>query len=530
MMRKYLGVILIAIILSTSGLSWSETAFSDINGTHWAYGAVSGLSEIGIIDQTSQFGLGREIIELDYRTWLSRLQSSISFSGLKPVDRKVESLGSITRKDAVKLLISTMGYGPQAERLQIDDNPFEDVVEDAGYVIMALDFGIITMNDAKLFRPNDSLTREEAAVLLSRLYNLYTSKMPHLLSYYAISSYGQASFSESLTDLTYGWSRFELDKNNAIALNTTSSNNNEYAFPQGHEIAFEATIKDELNTYLMTFVKDESVFDTSQNKQVKLVEYLISTPETRTQTIKQIKAVLEENPEFKGVLIDFETLKGELNAENLNAFLTSLNIELGETYKVATAIHPPRASTLEYFDGYDYKHIGEVSDLVILMAHDYNAKRLTEQEMASGLTLTPLTPLNEVYYAIKTVLNEESGMIDSSKLILQLSMDSAQWKVLDGAIINQRPYNPTYTSILSRLESDAIQEYSERYHNPSLIFKDDLDGSRNIVWYEDVRSVQAKINLAKLFNLGGISVWRLGTIPAFEDTSLDIWGQILKNY
>ena len=285
-----------------------------------------------------------------------------------------------------------------------------------------------------------------------------------------------------------------------------------------------------MNTYLMTFVKDESVFDTSQNKQVKLVEYLISTPETRTQTIKQIKAVLEENPEFKGVLIDFETLKGELNAENLNAFLTSLNIELGETYKIATAIHPPRASTLEYFDGYDYKHIGEVSDLVILMAHDYNAKRLTEQEMASGLTLTPLTPLNEVYYAIKTVLNEESGMIDSSKLILQLSMDSAQWKVLDGAIINQRPYNPTYTSILSRLESDAIQEYSERYHNPSLIFKDDLDGSRNIVWYEDVRSVQAKINLAKLFNLGGVSVWRLGTIPAFEDTSLDIWGQILKNY
>ena len=182
MMRKYLGVILIAIILSTSGLSWSETAFSDINGTHWAYGAVSGLSEIGIIDQTSQFGLGREIIELDYRTWLSRLQSNIAFSGLKPVDRKVEALGSITRKDAVKLLISTMGYGPQAERLQIDDNPFEDVVEDAGYVIMALDFGIITMNDAKLFRPNDSLTREEAAVLLSRLYNLYTSKMPHLLS------------------------------------------------------------------------------------------------------------------------------------------------------------------------------------------------------------------------------------------------------------------------------------------------------------------------------------------------------------
>lgn len=529
-MKKYIGLILIVIILSTTGSSFSESFYTDVNSSHWAYSAITELGEMGIIDQSQQFGLGRNIDKSDLSAWLSNLNLLLPDAGLKPIDYELESIENVNRLSALKQIITAMGFSAQAERLKVESNPFTDVLADSGYIVMALDYGLITLNEARLFRPMDSMTREEAAVVVYRLLSQYAKKMPHLMSYYAISSYGQASFSESLTDLTYGWSRFELDENQSIVLNTTSSNNNEYSFPQGHEIAFEATLSEDISTYLMTFVKDENVYDPIQNKQVKLVEYLIGTPESRLKTVQQIKNTLEKHQEFKGVLIDFETLKGETNAEYLNAFLSLLDATLGNNYKIATAIHPPRDTTDVYFDGYDFKHIGNVSDLVILMAHDYNAKRLSEQEMASGLTLTPLTPINEVYYAIKKVLDGDSGMTDSNKLILQLSMDSAQWKVSNGSIINSKPYNPTYTSILNRIDAGAIQEYSERYHNPSLIFKDELDESRNIVWYEDTRSIQAKINLAKLFNLGGISVWRLGTIPAFKGTTLDIWGQILMNY
>ncbi|HOM41903.1 MAG TPA: hypothetical protein PK481_00030 [Bacillota bacterium] len=58
------------------------------------------------------------------------------------------------------------------------------------------------------------------------------------------------------------------------------------------------------------------------------------------------------------------------------------------------------------------------------------------------------------------------------------------------------------------------------------------DGTDNIIWYEDARSINAKVQLAKLFGINGISLWRLGNIPDFEDTEgnesyLDVWKTII---
>ncbi len=46
-----------------------------------------------------------------------------------------------------------------------------------------------------------------------------------------------------------------------------------------------------------------------------------------------------------------------------------------------------------------------------------------------------------------------------------------------------------------------------------MTFTNTEEGSDNIVWYEDARSVTAKVRLAKMFGIGGISVWRLGNVP-----------------
>ena len=50
------------------------------------------------------------------------------------------------------------------------------------------------------------------------------------------------------------------------------------------------------------------------------------------------------------------------------------------------------------------------------------------------------------------------------------------------------------------------------------------DGSRYKVWYEDAQSVTDKLQLARMFGITGVSLWRAGTIPA--SSGYDVWSAV----
>jgi spore germination protein YaaH len=133
--------------------------------------------------------------------------------------------------------------------------------------------------------------------------------------------------------------------------------------------------------------------------------------------------------------------------------------------------------------------------------------------MDSGFNVTPLSPINEVYYALKAITDPVSGVEDAGKVLLQFSFDSAQWKLRDGRIINREPFHPAYEAVQNRVALGASRQYSLKYESPFITFIDENDGTDNIVWYEDMRSVSAKLNLAAMFRVKGVSLWRLGLIP-----------------
>ena len=108
--------------------------------------------------------------------------------------------------------------------------------------------------------------------------------------------------------------------------------------------------------------------------------------------------------------------------------------------------------------------------------------------------------------------------------------------MIEGKVVNQKAYRPSYTQLAERIMkeeqgSELIMNYSESLQNPWLTYYNSSDGTDNIIWYEDARSVNAKIELARLFGINGISLWRLGNIPDFEDlessgAKLDVWKSI----
>ena len=61
--------------------------------------------------------------------------------------------------------------------------------------------------------------------------------------------------------------------------------------------------------------------------------------------------------------------------------------------------------------------------------------------------------------------------------------------------------------------------WSDDYQSPTAIYTTE-DGGRYFLWYEDSRSAAAKVQLAKLFGIRGVSIWRLGTVPNYADSGL----------
>ena len=178
-----------------------------------------------------------------------------------------------------------------------------------------------------------------------------------------------------------------------------------------------------------------------------------------------------------------------------------------------------------YFDGYDFRAIGDICDKVIVMAYDYYAKAISSEVMESGFTTTPVTPFDEVYYALKMVTDPNTGVRDRSKIILGVSMSNVGWTLVDGTIENSTGNTYSYEEIAEMIENGAEVKYSDKYRNPYIVYEDGSE--KQIVWYEDERSIEDKVKLAEMFGINGISVWRLGLIPQ-EGGDLDIWSGIME--
>jgi spore germination protein YaaH len=129
-----------------------------------------------------------------------------------------------------------------------------------------------------------------------------------------------------------------------------------------------------------------------------------------------------------------------------------------------------------------------------------------------------VSPFYEIYAALKAATAPVTGVSDRSKLALAVSLGVIQWKLQDGRVMNASAYKPDLDAVFSSMTDPAtVINYSDKYQNPYITYHDDTDNTDSVAWYEDTRSVDAKMELARMFGVTGLSVWRLGMIPDYPD-------------
>ena len=546
MLRKKIAVLIAAVMTAQMSVPAFAQEYSDVPRDHWAYSEIQKAGEIGFMSGMGDgtFGLGQNVTRAQFVSMLVRMfgwsaSEGTGFSDVAPGDwyysdvLTASDMGvldttetyfrpndNITREEMAVMIIKALGYGELAEEIANDGVPFSDVTENKGYISLAYEFGIISGRGGSIFDPNGTALREDAAAMMVRCYDKYNSYVDFVHGFYAFSSYSQKDMASKMDTVSFGWSRMEYSDEDGVVVNTTTQNDNEWNVPEGYtdivEYLKDNNVETNLNVYMSASESDDA-------------ETILSGAENRTAAVN---AIIEEltvdykqlgyNP-YSGVTIDFENLRESEMRQNFTAFLTELNEELDSIEKsLYVAVQPPMRSGA-YFDGYDFKAIGEVCDKIIVMAYDYYAKTITSDVMESGFTTTPVTPFDEVYYALKVITDENTGVADKSKVVLGLSMSNVGWTVVDGVIVNSTGKTYTYEEIADMINNGAEVKYSDKYKNPYIVYDDGEE--KQIIWYEDETSVKDKIKLAEMLGIDGISIWRIGLIPE-EGGNLDIWSGI----
>ncbi len=540
--RRVISLLLAAILLGSVSFPKADTitGYTDVPKDSWAISAVSSAKAYGLMSGQGDgmFGYGKTITKAEFATilcnmmkWTVQTPSVPSFSDVTrdkwyyaeietalangAVEKTAEFLPDtpITREEMAVMFVRALGLADAAQTAEKALSagsmslPFTDVIENKGFIAVAYDIGMINGITETIFGPDNTAKREEAAAMLTRVYEKYYGDTEFLHGFYAISSYSQLELTKEMDAVTLGWSSMAMEDGHAKIV----TEEGQYRIPDGYELAVSYLEQNGTKMHLGVYM------DASQG-----VSELLTNAEARTEAVNaimeetsRIYEAVGENP-YSGVTIDFEGLRGTAVKEGFNAFLTELSLQLRASGKTLYVMVQPALSDGIYFDGFDYRTIGSLADKVILMAHDYNPSSLDAYIGTEWHKNAALTPIGSVYYSIKAATDSETGVEDKEKLVLAISFASVGWQLSDdGSLLSGTPVRGSSEAVYSYLTADGTERgFSQQYRNPYLKYET-AEGKNIFLWYENEKSVAEKAALARMMGICGISVWRLGNVPSY---------------
>ena len=429
---------------------------------------------------------------------ITEAQFATLLNGIHKVGAKAQ-IGTdteLTREKATCMIVDFLGYSSLVQG-NLETRSFIDVTSSKGQIELISQLGIMNGVSQEEFQPNGYVTNAAAQAIIQKISTKLQTASQWKHACYAISSSSQKDWLQAFDAVSFGWAEVVVETDGF----KVSLSGGDFEVPTGFEKTIDMTKSYGGETYLMFYL------DGSKEVAQKFLNDKVSQTSLIQEIVSLSKGLTKDGVtrSFDGVTIDFEGFTDSNLKAPYVSFLKELKSELAsQNKKLNVAVQP----TL-YYKGYDYKGIGEVADHVILMAHDYGARKLSLSEQQAGITTTPLTPIDDVYLAL---LEAKEAIGDTHKIALQFSFGSLQWQKENGMVLNATGYTPSYDKIAARLQAAGTKVTFDSYYQ-STYATYEQEGMTNIIWYEDASSIKAKMELAKLLGIANFSYWRLGIIP-----------------
>ena len=456
-------------------VSASAASFSDVPSTHWAAGSISRCAELGFFkgESAANFGVGKPMTRAAFVTALCRffgwdtaasaetpyedVRDSAWYAGAVSAAYGAAAIttqrsvfrpdDAITREEMAVMLVRALGYTTIAGL--VEDHPFTDVTTNAGYIAMAYDMGLVTGTTATTFSPDSPATREQAAVILMRLYDKLHTAAPRAMA--LISQWpadGMDLGGYDTVALEAG--RFAVAGKKPVLSGAMDGKETAAATAAaraaGAGVLFYAPAR---STILKADVKD---------------------------TAALLAAAVEEGG-YDGVYLDVADVPAG-SKSTMTALAEAVDKALGDKLVYVGA---QGASVNGSAAGYDYEALAAAADELVVHA----ASPVTT---SGGFTSAPAEPVEEICCALSALEGIEN-------VTLSLSARATAWR--GSAELTA----PTAATLEEYLAGDAQRYYSQRYEAPYLR----LAGG-SVVWYCDGESAAARLQLLQLLGVDSVCI------------------------
>ena len=228
----------------------------------------------------------------------------------------------------------------------------------------------------------------------------------------------------------------------------------------------------------------------------ELVHPLLNSTRMQDRLMDQIQAVVEEKG-YQGIDVDFEAVLPE-DAVPYAKFIGRLRARFspaGLPIFVALVAKTSRDQSGPLYEGHDYRLLGEAADALLLMTYEWG--------YAYGPPMA-VAPLDKVRQVVEYAVTE----IPREKLWLGIPNYGYVWPLpfVQGTD-RARSISNVGAVDLARRRGAAIA-FDDTAQSPWFRYWGE-DGREYEVWFEDARSIRAKLALAEEYGLYGVGYWNL---------------------
>ena len=482
MMKRHVCRLLACVLLVTALLGTVPTtasaAFADVPAGSWAEQSINRCVQSGLFqgETATRFGMGKpmtraaftvvlcrffgwELVKPEHPTYedvqdparwyYSAVETAYTHGAITRQTESFRPNDPITREEMAVMLVRALGYTSLAGQAQELEIPFTDVTTNKGYIAMAYELGIINGTSATTFSPERTATREQAAVMLMRLYDKYNCPAPALM--------GIAS-GEAPGDWTgYG----------VVAV-------------PGGRLAYNSravVTRPELT-------REQAQISAIRAGGAKALLQVTGSSSALKGKARDAAAALVSavgDGGYDGLYLTFPNLSAN-RASALTALVKAVAERMGDGQLLYVAVEAP-AWKETGSTAYDCGELAKAADRLVLQIAPY---AVWDGQLMSA----PMEPMEEVYYTL-AALNDA---VPAEKLCLQLTTPGSLWQG------RQSGGTVSAEALRELLESGNAQTYYSERHQCAYLKQTGVTPVR-FVWYLNEQAVRERVQLSGLFGV-----------------------------